>query len=714
MQCITRRMAWVCFLWVFADEGVRRTDLDGLIDNDGNHAPDGLVGPYNEKEPSYYAVREIWSPVLLEEPALTSSEWDGSIKVTNDYYFTDLSDCSLIWSLGSLPVLSDSGTGLTVNAQGEMVLPAVVPQGNGTVQIPLPEGWFDSDMLQVAVLGPDGSELRKWTWSIRSQAEVAAVNLPAAPLESATVVETPDHITLAGGAVEVTISKSTGRISGIVNAGASISLGDGPRLASGTAALSGISHAMSGGNQVVTATYSGNLNRVTYTMRGDGWMRVDYSLNLTGERENIGITFDYPEDKIESMRWFGAGPNPVWKNRLAGTELGVWEKTVNNPVPGQEYITGPLFRGYHRDFKWGELATSEADIRIIPETPGLFLHVLTPANGIDPRTVQYTMPSGEISLLHAISAIGTKFFAADDLGPMSEINTATGAYNGSFWLGFGEVDPRITHVEMITPYRIRVEYNRIMASTALSVENYAISGHVIHSVIPDSGNAVILDIQPLKSGITSVLEVAQMASETGELLVGNRSFPLFYQRELELDLPFDVLSGGVSPDESGNNRDAIVGSGASVLDARQGDGLVLAGTSLSRATVSLPSMAGFTVEAWIHLTDGGNTWPRIVSMANENVQFFFDYSGGAYNGSIGLNVKGEGDWRSPANSVPSFNRWFHVAVSYDSAEGRPHFLPGRRASSYGLVCYILRNLWHRRYGNCRKPCRWRAWFERDG
>ena len=661
------------FLWVFADEGVRRTDLDGLIDNDGNHAPDGLVGPYNEKEPSYYAVRDIWSPILLGEPALTSAGWDGTVGVTNDYYFTDLSECTLSWTLGNLPVISDSETGFVVAGEGELSFPSIAPQGNGSVQIPLPDGWYASDVLQLAVYDRDGNELRQWTWSIRTQREIAAANLPVAPQEAATVSETADGITLSGGNVQVTISKTTGRISGIVNDGASIALNNGPRLASGTSTFSGISHSTSGENQVVTATYSGNLNSVTYTMRADGWMRVDYTLNITGDRSNIGITFDYPEEKVESMRWLGAGPNPVWKNRLAGTGLGVWEKAENNPVPGQDYTTDPIFRGYHRDFKWGELATSEAKIRIVSETPDLFLRVLTPANGIDPRTVQYTVPSGEISLLHGISPIGTKFFAADELGPMSEPNVATGTYSGSFWLSFGTVDPRITAVEMITPYRVRVEYNRAMNAAAFDPASYSIPGHTVHAVTADSGNAVLLDISPLEQGIINTLDVAELESATGEMLVGGRSFSLFYQRELELDLPFDELTAGISPDLSGNGLDAEIGSGASLDDARRGDGLALGGTSASRATVDLPSMSAFTLEAWINLTDGGNTWPRIISMANENVQFFFDYSGGAYNASIGLNVKGGGDWRSPANSVPAFGSWFHVAVSYDSAAAGPSF-----------------------------------------
>ena len=47
------------FIWVFADEGVKNP-VTGRIDTAGNQAPDGIVGPYREREGSFYAVREIW------------------------------------------------------------------------------------------------------------------------------------------------------------------------------------------------------------------------------------------------------------------------------------------------------------------------------------------------------------------------------------------------------------------------------------------------------------------------------------------------------------------------------------------------------------------------------------------------------------------------------------------------------------------------------
>ena len=58
------------FFWAFADEGIERTDQNGRIDNMGNSAPDGIVGAHHEKEGSYFAVKEIWSPVELSNVAV--------------------------------------------------------------------------------------------------------------------------------------------------------------------------------------------------------------------------------------------------------------------------------------------------------------------------------------------------------------------------------------------------------------------------------------------------------------------------------------------------------------------------------------------------------------------------------------------------------------------------------------------------------------------
>ncbi len=86
------------FLWALVDEGIVRTDLDRFIDANRVNAPDGVVGPHREKEPSYYAIREIFSPVKIELKKLPES-FDGVVPVENRFHFTNLKDCRFEWQL---------------------------------------------------------------------------------------------------------------------------------------------------------------------------------------------------------------------------------------------------------------------------------------------------------------------------------------------------------------------------------------------------------------------------------------------------------------------------------------------------------------------------------------------------------------------------------------------------------------------------------------
>ena len=51
------------------------TDKNNTIDVAGNYAPDGIVGPYHEKEGSFYTIREIWSPVQCPMDKKTVEEF---------------------------------------------------------------------------------------------------------------------------------------------------------------------------------------------------------------------------------------------------------------------------------------------------------------------------------------------------------------------------------------------------------------------------------------------------------------------------------------------------------------------------------------------------------------------------------------------------------------------------------------------------------------
>jgi hypothetical protein len=92
------------FLWSLLDEGVVRDDQGGTIDVAGDAAPDGIVGPFREKEASYYAIKALWSPIQITNP--DPAAFTGALKVENRFDFTDLNQCRFRWQLGGgIPTL---------------------------------------------------------------------------------------------------------------------------------------------------------------------------------------------------------------------------------------------------------------------------------------------------------------------------------------------------------------------------------------------------------------------------------------------------------------------------------------------------------------------------------------------------------------------------------------------------------------------------------
>jgi beta-galactosidase/beta-glucuronidase len=125
------------FLWSLHDEGVVRADRHDSIDVAGNAAPDGIVGPHREKEGSYYAIKEIWSPVYINTQSL-NQHFSGTIEVENRYLYTNLDQCKFQWKLVKFPAASDKTTGLKIVQKGMAKSPSAAPGEKGILAIPLP------------------------------------------------------------------------------------------------------------------------------------------------------------------------------------------------------------------------------------------------------------------------------------------------------------------------------------------------------------------------------------------------------------------------------------------------------------------------------------------------------------------------------------------------------------------------------------------------
>jgi hypothetical protein len=440
----SERLAAGGFLWALLDEGVVRDDRGGAIDVVGNSAPDGILGPFREKEASFYTIKEIWSPIQVSDldyfQRVFPTGFEGTVGISNHYAFTNTRQCSFGWELlrypGPTEDRSGDRSGHRVLARGTVTSPDVAPGGTGTLDLRLPADWRRSDALALTVLDPSGQELYTWRWTITKAAGHAS-RIVTSGRGFATGAVDAAGITMAAGGTLVTIDPASGLLSQVTHRGLPFPLANGPSPATGTATLIDLTHGPDGDAYQITANYTGGLDRLQWRLHASGWLRLEYAYTLTGPHDFFGVNFDYPEAQVEGITWLGHGPRHVYKNRLRGVTPDVWSKEYNDTATGADTWQYPEFKGYHADTYWAVLRTTEGRLTAVTEDEGLYLRLFTPRRGVDPRFTAPPFPAGDISFLDAIPAMGTKFDPATNLGPESQPNIATGSYRRTVHFHFG-------------------------------------------------------------------------------------------------------------------------------------------------------------------------------------------------------------------------------------------------------------------------------------
>jgi hypothetical protein len=261
------------------------------------------------------------------------------------------------------------------------------------------------------------------------------------PAGSIKAREEGNMLIVQQNSVSVYFDKSTGYLSKIVKEGAELSLSGGPALAGFDQQLSSFTHTDIGSDHVVKAAYKGKDNwlNATWTFSPGALVKLEYSFSQRGEADFMGITFNYPEEKVKGMKWLGRGPYHVWKNRLKGLQWGVWEKAYNNTITGERGWQYPEFKGNHAEVNWVTVQTTEFPFTVFPADKKLFFQMLkteSPKGAYNSNTtVNY--PAGNIGFMNAIQAIGTKFQSASVMGPQSQKNVQLNApYQGVLWFDF--------------------------------------------------------------------------------------------------------------------------------------------------------------------------------------------------------------------------------------------------------------------------------------
>jgi hypothetical protein len=426
------------FIWSFLDEDVIRTDKNNTYDGDGNHAPDGIVGPHREKEASFYTIKEIWSPVYIN-PQPIDKTFDGKIAIENRYAFTQLSQCKFEWQLVKFPSAQSTTTKAVVMATGKPLPLELAPGKKGILNLNLPKNWSKNEALYLKAYGPNQEELFTWSWAITTPSVI--LKSPISGSKSAIISDTTDkELIVTCDHIKYYFNKATGYMEKVSKPTTDISLSDGPVLAGINTTLNTFTYQSSNNKYVVEADYQGAGSlHVKWTFVSGHPVKLDYTYSQTQDADFMGITFNYPEEKITGMKWLGRGPYRVWKNRLRGQRFGVWQKAYNNTITGETWGY-PEFKGYHAEMNWAVIQNKESSFAVYTDNKNLYLQILHPAieqAALPNHNVEPAFPSGSIGFLNGISPIGTKFQSAKVMGPQGQKNHNSGEpVSGTLWFDF--------------------------------------------------------------------------------------------------------------------------------------------------------------------------------------------------------------------------------------------------------------------------------------
>ncbi|HWI92670.1 MAG TPA: glycoside hydrolase family 2 TIM barrel-domain containing protein [Flavisolibacter sp.] len=428
------------FIWALLDEGIVRTDHNNVIDANGLNANDGILGPHREKEGSFFALREIFSPIKIWMKELPQN-FDGKIELENRYHFTNLSQCSYQWALVNYRKPNDALTGYTVEKRGTANAPSISSKQKGVLNLGLPNDFKNYDALILAAFDPFKKEIYKWTWKIKPNEDLLGGVLTTND-STTSFTETDTTFVLRGGENSVVLNKKTGMLTGTKNASMdNLSFSRGPVLVQGKSTLAGSKHYKEGNSDVVEFNYDGNMKYAKWKMFGSGWISLEYEYQLNGTYPFAGVSFNYPENFVLGAKWLGKGPYRQWKNRTAGTPVNVWENSYNNTQTSYSPLVYPEFKGYYGDITWMEFNTVEGKFYVASKDTGLYVRLFDfyGLTGVKPFP---ELPAGNISFLDCIPAMGTKLALnisanTSQLGPQSEPTKINGPINRTLYFYFG-------------------------------------------------------------------------------------------------------------------------------------------------------------------------------------------------------------------------------------------------------------------------------------
>ncbi|WP_252737214.1 glycoside hydrolase family 2 protein [Zobellia galactanivorans] len=420
------------FLWDFADEAVVRTDKKGILDTDGNHAADGIVGPYGEKEASYFSIKEIWSPIYIEDRYI-KPDFNGVFRIENRYHFTHLNEIKMIakWVRFDGPKGTDK---VKTISETTVALPNLAPVTKGEFKVDLPNNWQTADALYLTATAPNGSEIFTWSYPIKIPKKINETYIDLSEEGEISTHTEAGRIKVVANGIQYSFSEKTTLLEEVKKAGKIIPFNNGPIIFDHKDKIESVKiNKLKGKVEILTVfeasdkspswashkEYSSDV--IKWTVHSNGLL--DLHVEIKGKKivkGFKGITFSFPESEVSGMKWLGDGPYRVWRNRMKGTKFQVWENDYNNTVTGESGFVYPEFKGFFSSLYWVKVkGKNNNGFTVYCNSENTFLRMLTPQHPKeDPNhRVSVDFPEGDISFVKNIPAIGTKFQTGDKMGP---------------------------------------------------------------------------------------------------------------------------------------------------------------------------------------------------------------------------------------------------------------------------------------------------------
>ncbi|MBC3846540.1 beta-galactosidase [Winogradskyella echinorum] len=428
------------FIWALIDEAVLRTDWTGdeKYDSKGNLAADGVLGPHREKEGSFFTVKEVWSSIQFQPKTITTT-FDGSFFITNEYTYTNLNKCKLTYRVTKANKNSiDTNANAEILIEKSIKIKSIEPGETRKISFDVPENFYDGDWLEITAHDEHNREIYTWSWPIHRADYYAQkfLNETAATSKS-TISKANKEVTLKNESVTLKLSTTTGEIITIENKNGNVPFNNGPKPIGMKANVKQILTQVTDEAVICTVEYTGGIHSAEWTLFNDGRLKLKMIFLKNAGRTNgfdgafyegninkFGITFDFPEEGIEGIKWIGNGPYRVWKNRIKGTTFGLWEKDYNTTITGESFdkLIYPEFKGYHANLIGANLKTKTGNLKFFSENDKLFLRLFTPdlpKNSISKVFPQPEFPEGDISFMYEIPAMRS-FKPIEHHGPESQ------------------------------------------------------------------------------------------------------------------------------------------------------------------------------------------------------------------------------------------------------------------------------------------------------